>query len=251
MPKISIITIVFNDTVHIEETILSVISQTYSNIEYIVIDGNSLDGTVEVIKKYCDNISFWISEKDNGIYDAMNKGLTVATGEYVLFLNSGDVLANKETLSSIPFSERGDIFYGETLIKNEQNEILGLRHKKLPHNLNWKHMKNGMVVCHQSIIVRRTLAPAFNLDYNLSADVDWVIRCLKKAKHIVFSGTIISVFLAGGVSRKRYKESLRERFQIMIDHFGLFTTLCSHFLFFIDSVLVKFGIIKMYRSNNI
>ena len=96
--KISIVTVSFNAVKTIEQTILSVINQTYENIEYIIIDGGSTDGTIDIIKKYEDQISYWVSEKDKGIYDAMNKGIDIATGDYVYFIQSADVL-NKNILN--------------------------------------------------------------------------------------------------------------------------------------------------------
>ena len=99
--KISVITVAYNASRYIETTILSVINQTYSNIEYIIIDGGSTDGTVDIIKKYSNKISYWISEPDKGIYDAMNKGINKATGEWINFMNAGDTFHNPDTLSAV------------------------------------------------------------------------------------------------------------------------------------------------------
>src|SRR5690606_11151151 len=110
--KISIITIVYNNVRDIEYTIRSVMKQTYANIEYIIVDGFSTDGTLDVIEKYREEIAILISEKDNGIYDAMNKGLNVATGDYVLFLNSGDELYEDMTLEKVFSSaDNADVYY--------------------------------------------------------------------------------------------------------------------------------------------
>src|SRR5438105_14705 len=120
-PRISIITVVYNNVANIEVTILSILNQTYKNIEYIVIDGGSTDGTLDVIKKYKDKISFWVSEKDNGIYDAMNKGIKVATGEWINFINSGDSYFDNDVLEKIMEAEYFnatsiDVIYGNTQI---------------------------------------------------------------------------------------------------------------------------------------
>ena len=100
-PKISIITVSFNAVKVIEETIVSVINQTYTNVEYIIIDGGSTDGTVDIIKEYADKISYWVSESDKGIYDAMNKGGIKALGDFLYFLNAGDSFYNKSSLMSV------------------------------------------------------------------------------------------------------------------------------------------------------
>jgi len=250
-PKISIITVVFNGIDFIEQTIESVINQTYLQIEYIIIDGKSNDGTVDIIKKYENKIAFWTSEKDNGIYDAMNKSLKKATGDFVLFLNAGDILYSNNTLKQIPFNKNpdADIFYGETVIIDDTGKELGLRRKILPQDLNWKHYKKGMVVCHQSILVKRNIAPFYNIRYKLSADVEWVIRALKESKKAVFTNTIITKFLNDGVSRKQQKLSLKERFLILKKYFGLPQTIISHAGFFIENIAIKAGIKPTFREN--
>ncbi|MEN8122835.1 MAG: glycosyltransferase family 2 protein [Bacteroidota bacterium] len=249
--KLSIITISYNDSKNLERTIISVISQTYTDLEYIVVDGGSSDESPEIIKKYEAGINKWISEPDKGIYDAMNKGLKMATGDYILFLNAGDIFYSPETLEKIPFEKypNADILYGETLSIDDNGNVLGLNPKKLPHNLHWKHFRNGMVVCHQSILVKRTVAPEYNLEYKLSSDVEWVLKCLKKSKQTVFTGTIIARFLVGGASKKRHGESLNERFNIMKNYFGTGLTLYKHALFMINELGIKLGLKKRYRKN--
>src|SRR5476651_1350657 len=127
-PKLSVITIVYNNVRDIERTMLSVLNQTFGNIEYIIIDGASTDGTLEVIKRYQNRIAKLISEKDEGIYDAMNKGLTIATGDYVLFMNSGDEFYATDTVEKVFASAPGaDIYYGETEMMSDNDENLGQR----------------------------------------------------------------------------------------------------------------------------
>lgn len=249
--KLSIITIAYNCANDLEGTMASVFEQTFNDIEYVIVDGGSSDGSVAIIKKYKQNIDKWVSEPDKGIYDAMNKGLKMATGDYVLFLNAGDKLSGSDTLNQIPFSKfpKADIFYGETVSVDENGNELGLRPKKLPHNLNWKHFKNGMVVCHQSILVKRKLAPEYNRSYKLSSDVEWVLKCLKKSNQIIFTETIISRFLEGGASVQRHGESLNERFMIMKEYFGLGTTLFKHVGFIFDTLLIKLGLKSRFRKN--
>lgn len=229
LPKISIITVVYNAEHLIEKTILSVINQSFTNIEFIVIDGNSSDNTINIIKKHNSKISKFISEKDNGIYDAMNKGLKLANAEYVLFLNAGDELYDPKTLESI-FSKNAnaDIYYGNTAIINKNGDILSDRRLKPPTNLSWKSLKFGMCVSHQSFIPKRLLCDFYNSQYKIAADIDWVINVLKQADSIVYTHDYISKFLEGGTSNKKRKSALIERFSIMVKHYGFFQTLLNH-----------------------
>ncbi|WP_437920146.1 glycosyltransferase family 2 protein [Sphingobacterium sp. LRF_L2] len=229
MSKISIITIVYNNIRDIEFTIQSVVKQTYRNVEYIIIDGLSTDGTLDVIKKYSEHIDLLISEKDNGIYDAMNKGLAKATGEYVLFLNSGDELYEATTLEKI-FSgeEDADIYYGETKLVDEHRQILGDRRHKTPEHFNWRSFRYGMNICHQAIYIKRSLTVPYDTSYKLSADIDWVIKAAKKSSHIVNVNDYVAKYLVGGMSQKRHKQSLNERFTIFKKHYGTIPNLLNH-----------------------
>ena len=228
-PKISIITIVYNNVRDIEHTILSVINQTYQNIEYIIVDGASTDGTLDIINTYRGSIDILISEKDNGIYDAMNKGLKKASGEYVLFLNSGDELYDNHTIQTIV--EKGnnaDIIYGETKLVDEDRKIVGDRRHKTPAEFDWQSFKYGMNICHQAIYVKRTIAEPYDLEYQLSADIDWVIRSAKKAKTTKNVNTYVARYLVGGMSQKRHRQSLKERFNIFKKHYGTVPNLINH-----------------------
>lgn len=228
-PKISIITIVYNNVRDIEYTIRSVMKQTYANIEYIIVDGFSTDGTLDVIEKYREEIAILISEKDNGIYDAMNKGLNVATGDYVLFLNSGDELYEDMTLEKVFSSaDNADVYYGETKLVDEERNILGDRRHKAPKRFNWKSFRYGMSICHQAIYVKRSIAEPYDLQYKLSADIDWVIRAAKKADKIVNVNQYVAKYLVGGMSQQRHKQSLQERFQIFKKHYGTLPNLINH-----------------------
>jgi glycosyltransferase involved in cell wall biosynthesis len=228
-PKLSIITIVYNNVQDIERTMLSVLNQTYTHIEYIVIDGLSNDGTIDIIKKYENRISILISEKDKGIYDAMNKGLKVATGDYVLFMNSGDELFALDTVEKVFASEPdADIYYGETEIINNDGESMGQRRHKAPDKFTWRGFKLGMSISHQAIYIKRSLIEPYDEQYQLSADIDWIIRAAKKAKKIVNTRQYVAKYLFGGMSKTKHKQSLRERFQIMRKHYGLLPTLFNH-----------------------
>ena len=231
-PKISVITVVFNGEDHIARTIESVIKQTYKQIEYIIIDGKSTDLTLEVVARF-EGVDKVISEPDSGLYDAMNKGLKQATGDYVWFLNSGDQIFSEVTVANLVAGLTGmpGIIYGGTMIIDEQQNEVGDRRLKPPEKLSWKSFQQGMVVCHQSIIVKRELAPEYNLDYRLSADIDWAIRASKGAAEIHNSELILSRFLEGGLTRHNIKAGLKERFRIMTRFYGLIPTILRHFLF--------------------
>lgn len=228
-PVISIITVVYNSEKLLEPTIQSIISQTYPHIEYIIVDGASKDRTLDIVRSYEKQISKWISEKDKGIYDAMNKGLAMATGDYVLFMNSGDVLFANDTIEKVFASAKdADVYYGETEIVNEAGESQGDRRLTPPEDLTWKSLKLGMCVSHQSFIPKRELCTPYDLQYKISSDVDWVIKVLKKSKKIVHTHIYISKFLAGGASRQKTMTALKERFRLMIKHYGLPTVLGAH-----------------------
>ncbi|MCD4709965.1 MAG: glycosyltransferase [Bacteroidales bacterium] len=231
-PKISVITVVFNGEDHIGRTIESVIGQTYGQIEYIIIDGNSTDKTLDVIAGFT-GVDLLVSEPDSGLYDAMNKGLKAATGAYVWFLNSGDQIYSNDTVENMVAGLKGvpDIIYGGTMIIDENQNEIGDRRLKPPGELTWRSFRQGMVVCHQSVIVKRELAPEYNLDYRLSADIDWVICAAKKSNRIHNTNLILSRFLEGGMTEHNIKAGLKERFRIMTHYYGLVPTVLRHFLF--------------------
>ncbi|MCL1937782.1 MAG: glycosyltransferase [Candidatus Azobacteroides sp.] len=230
----SIITVTYNASRWIERTIQSVVSQTYPHIEYIIVDGNSTDETLEVVKEYESAITRWISEPDRGLYDAMNKGLKLASGDYVWFINAGDTIYSDDTVQKIVdrlADDRPDVIYGETEIVNAQGDSMGMRRLKAPQNLSWKSFRMGMLVCHQSFLVKRTIAEPYDLQYRFTADYDWCIRCLKQANTVLNTHLILSQFLEAGLSAANRKESLKERYRIMCDNYGKIPTQIRHFWF--------------------
>jgi glycosyltransferase involved in cell wall biosynthesis len=231
-PLISIITVVYNSENLIEGTIQSVLSQSYPNIEHIIIDGNSKDGTIEILKRYNDKIAYWLSESDQGLYDAMNKGLAKATGDYICFLNSGDKLYDHLTLekSFAGLNPLPDIVYGETMIVDKDGNEIGLRRLKAPETLTWRSFQDGMVVCHQSIYIKRELAGKYQLKYKIAADFEWVLEALKKAKTIKNSNLILTRFLDGGMNKQNIKNGLFDRFKIMSHYYGFIPTMFRHFI---------------------
>lgn len=239
-PTISIITIVYNNVRDIAYTIDSVLAQTYPYVEYIVVDGASSDGTLDVINSYADRIDKIVSEKDKGIYDAMNKGLALATGDYVLFLNSGDELYDTNTLQHIV--EKGkdaDIIYGETKLIDEQRNIIGDRRHKTPAHFDWKSFQYGMNICHQAIYVKRSIAEPYDTQYRLSADIDWVIRAAKKAKSAQNVHAFVTKYLVGGMTQKRHRQGLKERYTIFKRHYGVVANWINHFIIALRLILYR------------
>jgi glycosyltransferase involved in cell wall biosynthesis len=230
-PTLSVITIVYNNVRDIERTMLSVLNQTYPHIEYIVVDGLSTDGTLEVINRYNSRISNLVSEKDEGIYDAMNKGLAIATGDYVIFMNSGDEFYAPVTVEKVFASTPdADIYYGETEMINDEGESLGQRRHKTPPVFSWRSFKYGMSISHQAIYIRRALTEPYDRKYELSADIDWIIRAAKKAKKIVNVNQYVAKYQVGGMSKNKHRQSLTERFNIMKQYYGLIPTVLNHFV---------------------
>ena len=213
--KISIITIVYNNARDIEYTITSVLNQSYSNIEYIIIDGASTDGTLAIVNKYKNDIDLIVSEKDNGIYDAMNKGLALATGEYVLFLNSGDELYNAHTLQTvIEKGNHADIIYGETKLIDEQRAVIGDRRHQAPESFDWQSFRYGMNICHQAIYIKRDITSPYDLHYQTTQNVN----------------TYVARYLVGGMSQKRHRQSLSERYDIFKKHYGTINNWINHII---------------------
>lgn len=228
-PKLTIITVTYNAERFLEPTIQSIAAQTYPSIEYIVVDGGSKDGTVDIIKKHSDVVSQWVSEPDNGLYDAMNKGMQMATGDYIMVMNAGDLLDAPDTITQTFANCNGeDVLYGDTKIIDSNYQFVGMRHFTPPENLSWRSFQQGMVVCHQSILSKKEITPQYDLNYKIAADIEWAIRLLKNAKSSKNAHVIITQFMQDGVSTQHRWAGVRERFKVMIKYFGFFTTLWNN-----------------------
>ena len=205
--KVTVVTAVLNDAGHIEQTILSVISQTDIEIEYIIVDGGSKDGTLELIGKYKDKISLLISEPDRGVYDAMNKGIKYSTGDFVYFINSGDVLLNPSILSKIKFEDvnvRNTIIYGNVVVAYGNIEAL---EKPRPF-FNSKMKFKGIGICHQSMFFPGELIrnEKYDLSYKIAADYDLVYRLWRKGTEFLYRDITIAKYDWGkGISSNPYK----------------------------------------------
>lgn len=228
----SIITVTYNAEKVLEKTMLSIFSQTYSDIEYIIIDGGSTDGTLDIIKRYESHVAYWSSEPDKGLYDAMNKGLQKATGDYVWFLNAGDTLRTPDIIAKVAdIDGYPDIIYGETDIVDGAGHFMGNRRLKAPEKLNWKSFKMGMLVCHQAFIMKRDKAPLYDLKYRFSADFDWCIKCMRLSSKIVNSGEILINYQYEGLTTNNRNASLKERFEIMQKNYGMVAVVFLHIWF--------------------
>lgn len=240
-PLISIITITYNAESTIGHTLESVASQNFGNYEHILIDGASDDNTLGVARKY-KHVKIH-SEKDNGLYDAMNKGLRFARGRYVLFLNSGDTFHSDSTLEAYARrAERGDdIIFGDTVIVDKDRHIIGKRHLTAPINLTKQSFNKGMLICHQAFMVKRSIAPEFDTAYRFSADYDWTIKCIDRADPRRCSNlSMITIdYLHDGLTDHNKIASLKERYRIMAHHYGGIKTFFNHIGFIFRAIKRK------------
>lgn len=235
MIKISIVTICYNAATTIVPTLESVAAQSYANIEYLVIDGASRDNTVSLVRQICPQ-ALIKSEPDRGLYDAMNKGICAATGDYLWFLNAGDTLREKDTVEKVVRAIEAatpcpDIVYGDTMIVDAEQRDLSLRRLRPPRHLEKKDFLRGMLVCHQAFVVSRQIVLPYNLRYKLSSDYDWCLQMLARSKSNLQIEAVLVNYLDGGLSKQKHWQSLCERFSVMRKHFGLLPTLASHISF--------------------
>lgn len=229
-PLITIITITYNAGKVLEKTVDSILTQTYKNYEHLVIDGASTDDTLKKARKNPD--ARIISEKDRGLYDAMNKGLKYAKGEYVIFLNAGDTFRTSDTLAQYAAAtvSSPDIIYADTMVVNEKGEDIAPRHHSAPALLTFESFSKGMLVCHQAFMVRKRIAPNYDLAYKFSADYDWTIKCIKNTdpEKCVNLNTYAINYLSDGLTDKNKIKSLKERYKIMSTHYGALKTFYHH-----------------------
>jgi glycosyltransferase involved in cell wall biosynthesis len=207
-PLISIITVVYNGATTLEQTMLSVINQTYKKIEYIIIDGGSTDGTVDIIKKYENKLAYWVSESDKGIYDAMNKGIDKATGEWVNFMNSGDIF-HKENIIANLFElniTNCDVIYGDVIALRKEGEI----HCKSQDIIK---IKKNMPFCHQAAFCRLNILKQymFDLKYSLCAEYNSFYQMYSNNIRFMKTNYIIAFFDAEyGISSMNTSTLIKE-----------------------------------------
>ena len=257
-PLITIATVTFNAEATLGRTLKSVASQDYARIEHLIIDGCSTDRTLSLVQRYVEgnqarhNIRL-ICEPDTGLYDAMNKALQSATGDYIVFLNAGDCLHSTDTISAVAHLSqwvKGNhrhpaILYGDTHLVDDEGNFLRRRRLTPPEKLTPKTFLDGMRVCHQSFYVRTDLARdiPYDLHYRYSADFDWCIRIIRRATRrrfrIINTHLVLTDYLNEGITTHNHRASLMERFRIMAHYYGWPATIIRHFWFIIRAVIRK------------
>lgn len=258
LPLITIATVTYNAEQVLDRTLQSVECQQYPRIEHLIVDGCSTDNTLSHVRQYVErntvpqhNIRI-VCEKDRGLYDAMNKAINLAEGNYIVFLNAGDKLHSNDTIArlveSLDWEHRGlnpAIIYGETDLVDNEGKFLRHRRLKAPERLKAQSFLMGMLVCHQSFYVRTDVARVhpYDLQYRYSADYDWCIRLLKHAERrrhrIVNTGLVLTDYLSEGLTTQNHRKSLLERFRIMSHHYGTFCAIMAHLWFVVRAVIKR------------
>ena len=233
-PKITVTTVTYNAVDVIERTLESVEEQDYPHVEHIIVDGNSHDGTIEAVMHYQERGSreghpheiAAISEPDRGIYDAMNKALKAATGDFIVFLNAGDKFPSPTTLSSVAALIDDDtaVIYGDTDIVDNDGRFI--RHRRLapPPDLTSRSFLKGMLVCHQAFFAR-------------------LIRVMRTAERagmkLRYAGIVTALYLDGGMTVRNHRRSLMERFMVMTRLYGLHNAIAMHLWFIVRAFIRK------------
>lgn len=236
-PLFTIITVTYNAEKAIVPTLRSVGAQTYDGeIEYLVIDGASSDNTLELVKNSGIRGLKVVSEPDNGLYDAMNKGQSMARGEYLIFLNAGDTFHAPDTLAhiarAIEENERPGLVYGQTVfVEGDDRHVIGMRHLTAPEVLTYQSFADGMMVCHQAMCVLKRITSPYDTRYRFSADYDWAIKVLQHSRKNIYLPEIVIDYQYEGLTTRNQKSSLTERFRIMSYYYGITPTLLRHVKF--------------------
>lgn len=256
LPLITIATVTYNPGALLERTISSVEEQTYPHVEHLIVDGNSQDGTLAAVHRYQERNSVarirhdivCRSEPDKGLYDAMNKALNLASGQYILFINAGDRLHSARTLEELAGAISRQkvapaVVYGHTDLVDAQGHFL--RHRRLapPQRLSWRSFSRGMLVCHQAFMARTDLArqTPYDQTYRFSADFDWCIRLMKRAQQLSLpllnARMVVADYLSEGLTTRNHRASLKERFRIMTRHYGWPATVALHAWFVVRAAV--------------
>ena len=256
MITITYVTITYNAAAVVQRTLDSVLKQDYPHIRHIIIDGASTDNTLQIVDDYvnCSNkaenghVVLVTSEPDSGIYDAMNKGLRSATGDYVCFLNAGDFLPAEDTATRIVEalgSQLPAVLYGDTDIVDSEGHFLHHRRLSPPENLTWRSFRQGMLVCHQAFYARVDFAmqTPYDTTFRYSADVDWCIRIMREAEKegvpLLNLHRVVANYTEEGQTTQHHRESLLERYRVMQRHYGVLQTFFLHCWFVVRAVLKK------------
>ncbi len=217
-PKVSIVTVVFNGDAHLEQTIRSVIGQNYPNLEHIIIDGGSTDKTLDIIKKYEEHIAYWVSEPDDGIYHAMNKGIEASSGEVIGFINADDWYEPGIVEWAVDILEVSgvDVVHGSMCILQQGKKALV---KPAPHNLD--RFAKGMLLNHPTVFARRELYEKYGLfdtRYKIAADWELMLRWWLNDAEFYADDKVFANFRMGGISSIYLRKSFEEKHEIRRKH---------------------------------
>jgi glycosyltransferase involved in cell wall biosynthesis len=260
MIRFTVVTITYNAEAVLQRTLDSVFAQTYKGVEHLIIDGASKDRTLALVEAYkqksdeseTEHNVIIQSEPDHGIYDAMNKGLTQASGDYIVFMNAGDSFPQADTLEQVvhrckltemPTAELPGVLYGNTDVVDGDGHYLHPRRLQPPAKLTWRSFRLGMLVCHQAFYARTDIAKNLQYDtrYRFSADVDWCIRVMRETERMGLPlyniGIVVANYMEEGQTTKNHKASLRERYLVMQRHYGVIQTFLLHCWFVVRAIV--------------
>lgn len=251
----SVITVTYNAEATLPPTVASIEAQTFKDFEFLLIDGASTDETISIAKKANIDCKQIYSNPDKGLYDAMNRGLGMARGRYVIFLNAGDSFPSSDTLriyadaiASAP--TKPGIVYGQTELVDADRRVLGPRHLRAPEHLDFRSFADGMTVCHQAMAVRRDIAGQYNLRYRFSADYEWCVRALLNSPLNVYVNAVTAHYLKDGLTTANHRASLKERYEIMSHYYGKVPTMLRHIKFALRALLGTKKSLKILQNSN-
>lgn len=239
-PALTIITVTYQAEKFLEETILSVQQQSFRHFEHLIVDGKSTDGTLQIIQKYQDSLR-WVSEKDAGLYDAMNKAILMAKGEWVMFLNAGDTFYHPDSLTQVfapHYQKNHDLIYGRVFFKNHPSGVDYIGQNKI----RYQDYFFSIPLCHQAALIKKELFSSiglYNLEYKILADQEWFVRYFKQGDHSLYIPEVLSAYEIVGLSQKQRFKSIKENQKISRMHF-------PWYIHFIRTLRHPFLLFKVY-----
>ena len=240
-PLVTVVTVVSNGEEFIEDTILSVINQNYGNLEYIVIDGGSIDRTVEIIKKYEPHIQYWVSEKDSGIYDAMNKGIDVATGEWITFMNAGDTFSLNSSIADVFSLDHNSftVIYGDV-------SVIYPKFRRLVKAKMISEISKGMPFCHQSTFVKASYHKKnmFNVKNPIAADMEFLMAAYRTGVQFNYLPFSISNISSGGLSDTKRIETILAWWKVSVA-LGSSKNMTLHYVALLSATYLKAMVKRM------
>jgi glycosyltransferase involved in cell wall biosynthesis len=238
LPLVTVVTVVFNGAQFLEETIKSVVSQTYPNIEYIIIDGGSTDGTLEIIRKYEYAIDYWVSEKDDGIYDAMNKGIRLASGQWINFMNAGDSLDFDVSILCAYNATNIPLVYGDAIVIDNKGKIS----YRSGRAVTKADFFDSMPICHQAIFYSKQFIAPYDTRYKIISDRVMTYALMKNELKPQYNNCIQVKYLEGGMSYSNYNKRAREEVSFLreTNRLTLISFIKIHFLIYVKAPLYNY-----------